>query len=215
MAALYLTTMLLVLPVDGVGVGYYWALFGRALRLEMENATHGMEDSLPVLVLLRRIEMALYATLSAGLSLDFSSTASEATGGVGCSSVLACQDGAPPNLAGSPAGRPNHLPDCMPESGSVDPQLFPPTEVVHCSPVGVSSELHQLHGISGPCLVDGSRISSEPGSSPPTWASVVEKKAFGGGPGFVDRLSDLPMVHVDIVHSDVSSHAAAALIGME
>ncbi|GMH08593.1 hypothetical protein Nepgr_010433 [Nepenthes gracilis] len=29
MAALYLTTMLLVLPVDGVGVGYYWALFGR------------------------------------------------------------------------------------------------------------------------------------------------------------------------------------------
>ncbi|GMG99221.1 hypothetical protein Nepgr_001061 [Nepenthes gracilis] len=32
--------------------------------LEMENATHGMEDSLPVLVLLRRIEMALYATLS-------------------------------------------------------------------------------------------------------------------------------------------------------
>ncbi|GMH19201.1 hypothetical protein Nepgr_021042 [Nepenthes gracilis] len=60
MAALYLTTMLLVLPVDGIGVGYYWALFGRALRLEMENATHGMEDSLPVLVLLRRIEMAFY-----------------------------------------------------------------------------------------------------------------------------------------------------------
>ncbi|GMH04859.1 hypothetical protein Nepgr_006699 [Nepenthes gracilis] len=63
--------------VDGVGVGYYGALFAQsafnllmlALRpffalLEMENATHGMEDSLPVLVLLRRIEMALYATLS-------------------------------------------------------------------------------------------------------------------------------------------------------
>ncbi|GMH22929.1 hypothetical protein Nepgr_024772 [Nepenthes gracilis] len=39
-------------------------LLKQALRLEMENATHGMEDSLPVLVLLRRIEMALYATLS-------------------------------------------------------------------------------------------------------------------------------------------------------
>ncbi|GMH30419.1 hypothetical protein Nepgr_032262 [Nepenthes gracilis] len=147
-----------------------------------------------------------------GPSLDSSLTASEATGGAGCSLVLDCQVGAPPNLAGSPAGRPNQ---CMPEAGSVDPQLFPPVEVVHCSPVGVSSELHQLHGTSGPCLVDGSRIPSEPGSRAPTWASVVEKKAFGGGPGFVDRLPDLPMVHVDIVHSDVSSHDAAALFGME
>ncbi|GMH30421.1 hypothetical protein Nepgr_032264 [Nepenthes gracilis] len=119
---------------------------------------------------------------AAGPSLELSSTASEASGGAGCSSVLDCQDGAPPNLAGSPSGRPNQLPDCMPESGSVDPQMFPPAEVVHCSPVGVRSDLHQLHGISGPCSVNGSRISSEPGSSPPTWASVVEKKAFGVRP---------------------------------
>ncbi|GMH31727.1 hypothetical protein Nepgr_033571 [Nepenthes gracilis] len=75
MAALYLTTMLLVQLVDGVGVGYYRALFGRVclIFLMLVNqcaaaflcsagdgkATHGMEDSLPVLVLLRRIEMAL------------------------------------------------------------------------------------------------------------------------------------------------------------
>ncbi|GMH06134.1 hypothetical protein Nepgr_007974 [Nepenthes gracilis] len=122
--------------------------------------------------------------------MEISLIASEAPDGAGCSSQLKCQDGVSLFLASSPSGRPNHIPDHIPGSGSADPQRLPPAEVMHCFSEGVKSEHHQFPGNSGPNRVDGSSLSSDPGSSPPSWASVVEKKAFGGAAAFLCSAGD-------------------------
>ncbi|GMH25452.1 hypothetical protein Nepgr_027295 [Nepenthes gracilis] len=129
----------------------------------------------------------------AGPSMEFSLIASEASDGAGCSSQLKCQDGASLYLAGSPSGRPNQIPG----SGSADPQVLPPVEVMRCFSEGVKSEHHQFPGNSGPNIVDGSSLSSDPRSSPRSWASVVEKKAFGASCSCsVDAASFCPEVAV-------------------
>ncbi|GMH21100.1 hypothetical protein Nepgr_022942 [Nepenthes gracilis] len=115
----------------------------------------------------------------AGPSMEILLIAAEAPDGAGCSLQLKCQDGASLYLANSPSGRPYHIPDHIPGSGSADPQRLPPAAVMHCFSEGVKSEHHQFPGNFGPNIVDGSSLSSVPGSSPPSWdpASNSETKS--------------------------------------